>query len=58
MKNTLIAVLMLITSFAQSQILAERERSKITDQILAERFNELLPKLMDRSGIDMWILIS
>ena len=58
MKNILIAVLMLVSSLAQSQILAERERSKITDQILAERFNELLPKLMDRSGIDMWILIS
>ena len=58
MKNFLIAILMLITSIAQSQILAERERSQITDQILAERFNELLPDLMDRTGIDMWILIS
>ncbi|SDS16665.1 M24 family metallopeptidase [Christiangramia echinicola] len=58
MKNILIAVLMLVTSLAQSQILAERERSKITDQILAERFDELLPELMDRSEIDMWILIS
>ncbi|WP_026933911.1 M24 family metallopeptidase [Christiangramia echinicola] len=58
MKNILIAVLILVTSLAQSQILAERERSKITDQILAERFDELLPELMDRSEIDMWILIS
>ena len=28
------------------------------DEILADRFNNLLPTLMDNSGIDMWILIS
>ena len=40
------------------QILPERERATVVDEILADRFNNLLPKLMDRTGIDMWILIS
>lgn len=58
MKKILLLGLILFTTISQSQILDERERSKVTDQILSERFNELLPKLMDRSGIDMWVIIS
>ena len=41
-----------------SQILTLQERAKVEDDILKDRFDNLLPKLMDRSGIDMWILIS
>ena len=40
------------------QILPERQRAEVVDEILADRFNNLLPTLMDNSGIDMWILIS
>ncbi|CAL67269.1 M24 family metallopeptidase [Christiangramia forsetii] len=58
MKKIFLLGLLLFTTVSQSQILAERERSEIIDQILAERFNEVLPMLMDRTGIDMWILIS
>ena len=39
-------------------ILPERERAKVVDEILKERFETLLPELMDRTGIDMWVLIS
>ena len=39
-------------------ILNERERAQVRDEILKERFNELLPELMDRTGIDMWLIIS
>ena len=39
-------------------ILPERERATLKDEILGERFNVLLPQLMDRTGIDMWVLIS
>lgn len=41
-----------------SQILPERERSEVVDAILEERFNTLLPKLMDRADIDMWVVIA
>lgn len=46
---------------AQSQkfnILSQKERAKIVDEILEDRLDNLLPKLMEREGIDMWILIS
>ncbi len=35
-----------------------RERSKVIDQWLDERIETVLPKIMRRSGIDMWIIIS
>lgn len=40
------------------QILPESERARVIDEILDERFNKLLPELMDQTDIDMWILIS
>lgn len=58
MKKLLLLTAMLFSLMAQSQVLAERERSKVIDEILGERFNELLPELMDRTGIDMWVIIS
>lgn len=45
------------TGFTQ-QILPEEQRARVVDEILEERFNSLLPNLMDDTGIDMWILIS
>lgn len=49
--------------YGQSQedgirILSERERAEVRDEILKERFDVLLPELMDRTGIDMWLIIS
>ncbi|WP_411030926.1 M24 family metallopeptidase [Spongiimicrobium sp. 3-5] len=40
------------------QILPESERAQVIDEILADKFNNLLPQLMDQANIDMWILIS
>ncbi|MGB6150782.1 MAG: M24 family metallopeptidase [Pricia sp.] len=40
------------------QILTEVERARVVDEILAERFDTLLPRLMDQTGIDMWVVIS
>jgi hypothetical protein len=39
-------------------ILPERERAKVVDEILEDRLDNLLPQLMRREGIDMWVLIS
>ncbi len=44
--------------FLQSQVLPERERAKVVDSILEDRFDNLLPVLMDRAEIDMWVVIS
>ncbi|MGO4912967.1 M24 family metallopeptidase [Leeuwenhoekiella sp. W20_SRS_FM14] len=43
---------------AQAQILPERDRAVLVDRILADRFENVLPNLMYRTGIDMWVLIS
>ena len=40
------------------EILTVREQSRVIDEILEERLDHLLPKLMRREGIDMWVLIS
>jgi Xaa-Pro aminopeptidase len=40
------------------QILPLRDQAKLVDEMLADRINNLLPQLMERNGIDMWILIS
>jgi Xaa-Pro aminopeptidase len=50
-----------ITAFCQNAlpvILQERERARIVDQILEDRLDNLLPQLMRREGIDLWVLIS
>jgi Xaa-Pro aminopeptidase len=47
-----------VTQIKAQQILPERERAGVVNDILKDRFNNLLPKLMDKTGFDMWILIS
>ncbi len=42
----------------QAQILNEKARAERYDALLNERIHDLLPELMDRHGIDMWVLIS
>lgn len=59
MKKTVLVICLFtqIFGFAQ-QILPEGERARVVDEILAERFDNLLPQLMDQVDLDMWILIS
>lgn len=46
------------TLTASSQVLNEWDRAKLKDEILADRFDNLLPSLMDRADLDMWLIIS
>lgn len=48
----------LFSQNALDLILPERQRAQVIDDILEDRIDHLLPQLMDRAGIDMWILIS
>ncbi|MGA0556579.1 M24 family metallopeptidase [Larkinella sp. VNQ87] len=60
----LLFLLLLILTGATAQplspsaILTERERARVVDEILEDRFTNLLPQLMRREGIDLWVLIS
>jgi Xaa-Pro aminopeptidase len=48
--------LMALSSVAQ--VLPLRQQAQVMDEITAERINHLLPDLMQRTGIDMWVIIS
>jgi len=39
-------------------VLTEREQARVKDELLGERLTQLLPELMDRTGIDMWVMIT
>ena len=54
----LIVIIFLITFTSNSQILEQRDRALKINDVLKDRFDNLLPKLMDKTEIDMWILIS
>ena len=64
MKRTLTAACLLLlaglatTAQADARILPMRERAAVIDQWLAERVQTVLPGLMRRAGIDLWVLIS
>ncbi|MCG5644137.1 aminopeptidase P family protein [Flavobacteriaceae bacterium LSUCC0859] len=57
-KITLLLLVCLVHTVKAQNILSVRDQAKLIDEILEERFNVLLPKLMDASEIDMWIVIS
>lgn len=59
MKKVVFYFLLAITYFSSgAQVLSQREQAGVIDEILVERLNVLLPRLMERNKIDMWILVS
>lgn len=59
MKRPLLLLMLIsVISLNAQRILKENERAKVIDEILDERFNNLLPQLMDAANIDMWVVIS
>ncbi|MEP4495373.1 MAG: Xaa-Pro aminopeptidase, partial [Ekhidna sp.] len=63
MKKFLILLLISpLTSIAQNpylpKILSMQERAEVIDNWLKERVETVLPEIMNRSGIDMWIVIA
>ena len=54
----LIAFLNLNAQSSLEEILPVRERSAFIDKVLEYRIDSLLPELMDREGLDMWVIIS
>ncbi len=59
MKKISILLMSCLMYAAHAQdILSVRDQAVVIDQILEDRFNNLLPDLMDQSDIDMWVVIS
>jgi Xaa-Pro aminopeptidase len=52
-------ILVVYTTAAQTPvILSQRDQSRVIDELLDDRLRTVLPKLMRREGIDMWVVIS
>jgi len=58
--TTLIALVFLMTSSALAQqapvVLSMKERADTVNRLLEERLDTVVPALMNREGIDMWII--
>lgn len=46
------------TQFPADRVLTHREQAPIVKRWIQQRFQQVLPALMRREGIDMWILVS
>ncbi len=60
MKFILTTAFLLSLQFCSAQypvILTQREQAKLIDELLEDRLRQLMPVLMRREGIDMWVLI-
>jgi hypothetical protein len=58
MKKIILFFLVICSVSVRAQVLSPRDQSVVIDEILAERINTLLPSLMQKSGIDMWVIMS
>ncbi|MBT8099671.1 MAG: aminopeptidase P family protein [Gammaproteobacteria bacterium] len=62
MKNAFLTVLLLITAgetlASDVRILPMRERAEVIDRLLEDRIRSVLPAIMRRAGIDLWVVIS
>ncbi|NVK11029.1 MAG: M24 family metallopeptidase [Gammaproteobacteria bacterium] len=56
---SIFGIIMLLTNLAEArETLSLRERAKLVDDILEERVHTVLPQIMERSGIDLWVVMS
>jgi len=61
MKNKITFLLICLIAFAKtsfSQVLNLKNQAEIIDEVLDDRINHLLPSLMEKHKIDMWIIVS
>ncbi len=58
-KQFLLLFFIFIATFSvNAQVLPLREQARVIDEILIERLDSLLPSLMEKNDIDMWVIIS
>tara|TARA_R110002074_G_scaffold220305_3_gene390892 strand:- start:209 stop:1528 length:1320 start_codon:yes stop_codon:yes gene_type:complete len=58
MRVLFLLLLFFFTQINFAQILSEKDRATLKDELLEDRFQNLLPQLMDDANLDMWLLIS
>ena len=58
MKVLKVILLLFVTNLYSQDILLLKDRAKIIDKILKERIDNILPKIMKKEDVDMWVLIA
>ena len=58
MKVLKVILFLFVTNLYAQDILSLKDRSKIIDKIIKERIDNLLPKIMNKEDVDMWIIIA
>ena len=57
-KILILFTVLFVSNFYAQDILPLKERANFVNKLQKERFNNLLPELMEKTGIDMWVLIA
>ena len=52
MRIFLFIAILFISIASHAQVISLRDQARVTDEILADRLNNLLPGLMEKNGID------
>ena len=58
MKKLSVLFFVFVIQFTAAQILSEKDRALLKDELLEDRFQQVLPQLMHEANIDMWLIIS
>ena len=58
MKVLKVILFLFVTNLYAQDILSLKDRSKIIDNIIKERIDNLLPEIMNKEDVDMWIIIA
>jgi Xaa-Pro aminopeptidase len=56
--SALVLIFIFSSTFSQPLILSQRDQARVIDELLDDRLRNLLPQLMRREGIDLWVVIS
>jgi Xaa-Pro aminopeptidase len=54
----LFSLLLFFSIQSSAQVLSLREQARVMDELMGDRLNNLLPVLMEKNNVDMWVLIS
>ena len=58
LKKILFSLLFFSSMQLSAQVLSLREQARVMDELMGDRLNNLLPSLMEKNKVDMWVLIS
>lgn len=58
MKSFVVLFFVLLSLNGSAQILPLKQQAQVIDEVLGYRLNNLLPQLMEKNNIDMWVMVT